>query len=638
MSAGNPTTPAASSTESTHPTSSRSWLITANNVTKGSAFAKFIREYPCTYGIMCYEKGKKEQRDHVHAYYQFASPKSFSTIRKAFLKMTAHIDHPRGTLAQIQAYIKKDGDFVEWGAATQQGRRNDIHEVTAMLDSGASMGDVARAAPELFVKMYRGFQEYALRTNNHPRTFRSAVIWRWGKYGTGKSWFVKNKHAGNLYIKEPAHKWWNGYAGQEAVLIDDFDATDGFWRTKEGLRTLLRLIDEGPCQVEFKGGMMEFNSRFIYITSEHHPSTYWSGNELDQVLSRIASVTECVEDHRKDRTSSAAEALRVAEELYARTRMVESMSHASSSSSSSSSTDDALPTATTGAGGLPDASDAQQQDPPILLDDSADSDFLDELFGDSDEDLTECPTPSAISHALDEREAPSRNPLIPGTDMEYRCEAGSGACRLPCCRPRRPVIMGRTASVPHPDVCEWMGVTYENAKAQAAAFQHQLQMDAEIAHYGRPLDDEERAGMLSAQYDPPVLPTQVPRTPQPVQYGAGAGGQGAYDLPACLRDLPPNPDAPPPAKVRRGVVSFASDTPRRIVTSDGVPPPMAFRRRVVPTLLETPVPSILADVRANVTPFRAVAQAAPGRSASAARDLMDARMGTIPPNSPNDTA
>lgn len=281
-----------------------------------------IKGCKAVYAIMCFEAAPTTGQAHIHVYYQFRSPKARSTLTKYFQAWKPHLEACRGNHLQNVTYCKKGGDWEEWGAPLQQGQRTDINNLTDMIDQGKTMAEIARADPSTFVRCVGGLMQYLRKTRDIPRDFRSACTWIHGEFATGKSYFVKQKHGDSLYIKEPAHKWWNNYEGQEAVLIDDFDAADGFWRTKEGLRTLLRLLDEGPCQVEYKGGMQEFNSRFIYITSEFHPSHYWSGNELNQVVSRIGSIQHFTTKFASNRKRSAEEALRSAEEYHARRKMV----------------------------------------------------------------------------------------------------------------------------------------------------------------------------------------------------------------------------------------------------------------------------------------------------------------------------
>jgi hypothetical protein len=46
-------------------------------------------------------------------------------------------------------------------------------------------------------------------------------FWYWGAPGLGKSHAVRTSEK-DLYLKAQ-NKWWDGYTGQKAVLLDDFD-------------------------------------------------------------------------------------------------------------------------------------------------------------------------------------------------------------------------------------------------------------------------------------------------------------------------------------------------------------------------------------------------------------------------------
>lgn len=74
------------------------------------------------------------------------------------------------------------------------------------------------------------------------------------------------------YIKDPRTKWWDGYMGQENVIIDEFRGTID-------ITHLLRWLDKYPVRVEVKGGSVPLCARRFWITSNLDPRMWYP--ELD---------------------------------------------------------------------------------------------------------------------------------------------------------------------------------------------------------------------------------------------------------------------------------------------------------------------------------------------------------------------
>jgi len=67
----------------------------------------------------------------------------------------------------------------------------------------------------------------------------------------------------SLYVKAQ-NKWWDGYQGEEAVLIDDFDLQG------KCLGHYLKIwSDKWKCTGEIKGSTIPLNFKRIYITSNY---------------------------------------------------------------------------------------------------------------------------------------------------------------------------------------------------------------------------------------------------------------------------------------------------------------------------------------------------------------------------------
>lgn len=107
-----------------------------------------------------------------------------------------------------------------------------------------------------------------------PRQWKSQVLVFWGATGTGKSKYA-NEIAPNAYWKTPDTKWFDGYRGQEDIIIDDFTAAT-FSRD-----FMLRFLDRYPMKVECKGGHREMVAKRIIITSNFHPNEWWKEKDGD---------------------------------------------------------------------------------------------------------------------------------------------------------------------------------------------------------------------------------------------------------------------------------------------------------------------------------------------------------------------
>jgi len=113
----------------------------------------------------------------------------------------------------------------------------------------------------------------------------------WGNTGTGKSRSAWASAGMEAYPKIPTSKFWDGYAGHEHVVIDEF-------RGGIDIAHVLRWFDRYPVIVETKGAAVVLRAKTIWITSNLHPRDWYP--TLDylsyQALERRLEITEFEEE------------------------------------------------------------------------------------------------------------------------------------------------------------------------------------------------------------------------------------------------------------------------------------------------------------------------------------------------------
>ena len=203
-----------------------------------------------------------------------------------------HLEPAKGTGIQNVTYCSKGGDFWQGGVAPKgQGKRTDLDNVCDLINSGSSLSDIAEQYPSQVIKFGQGITRL-IQMKVERRFFKTEIFWLWGPTGSGKSRYAWDA-APTAYMKSSSHKWWDGYLGQETVILDDYRPSK-----EMPFNLILNLFDRYPLSVEIKGGMMEFTSKVIYVTSPFSPNQIcdnyeWIGTEMrDQLLRRIDHVIQ----------------------------------------------------------------------------------------------------------------------------------------------------------------------------------------------------------------------------------------------------------------------------------------------------------------------------------------------------------
>ena len=142
------------------------------------------------------------------------------------------------------------------------------------MDNGYSDKDLAEDEETFptWAKYPRLYKDYTRLRSDQQRSWPTATKVFWGGSGVGKSRRALFEGGSDAFwLPRPlanGQVWWDGYDGQETVVIDDFTC----WIP---LNQMLRMLDRYPLNVQTKGSTVPFKPRTIIITSNFNPRNWY---------------------------------------------------------------------------------------------------------------------------------------------------------------------------------------------------------------------------------------------------------------------------------------------------------------------------------------------------------------------------
>ena len=199
------------------------------------------------------------------------------------------------TQEKLAKYCKKDGNFVEKGAYStkqQQGKsEKDRYEKAWAM---AKSGDLEAIDADIRVRCYgtlkRIYNDERLDSKN-LKDLEGPMEheWYFGEGGTGKTMVARKENPG-AFIKS-CNKWWDGYKGEEVVIVEDFDIRH------ECLTHHMKIwCDRWIFPAEVKGASFKIRPRKIIVTSNYKMEDIWKNDaQALQALTRRYKVREFTE-------------------------------------------------------------------------------------------------------------------------------------------------------------------------------------------------------------------------------------------------------------------------------------------------------------------------------------------------------
>ena len=232
-------------------------------------------------------------RKHIQCFIQLKQPKTIVALRalipdssNSWMKEVHTAAHIKNLIAycskpsKTRFVLGDSDDFRVWPSITAflvKGQRSDLALLISKIQGGASNLDMLMD-PEtdgIYARYHRHashIREVLLESIGKKERNVSVYV-LFGEAGSGKSRYAHDNY-GDIYVPPLSHKggalWWDGYDGQEAILLEDFDGEDDM-----SIRTFNRLTDRYPLRIQRKGGTTWACWTTVVITSNKAPDKWW---------------------------------------------------------------------------------------------------------------------------------------------------------------------------------------------------------------------------------------------------------------------------------------------------------------------------------------------------------------------------
>lgn len=250
------------------------WCFTINNYTEEEH--ELLKALECNYLVIGKEVGENGT-PHLQGFVTFKGQKRLSAMKE--INRRAHWEPAKGTSEQAANYCKKDGDYFEKGevpsnsigAKAEKRRWDDAKEL-------ARAGNINEVPSDIYIKYYRTLKEIAKDNMVKPPDADDVTgIWIYGEPGVGKSRKAREDYP-DAYMKMQ-NKWWDGYQGEDYVILDDLDC-------KELGHHLKIWADRYAFLAETKGGAINIRPKKIIVTSNYNIDHFEWDEDMKNALKR----------------------------------------------------------------------------------------------------------------------------------------------------------------------------------------------------------------------------------------------------------------------------------------------------------------------------------------------------------------
>ena len=277
----------------------RGWCFTINNPRSKTLFPDGLPE-SIKYIVYQFEIGK-EGTPHLQGFLYFVKPKRMAAIKKIAYKNSedasvtpfagAHLEVAKGSPQQNKDYCtkaetRKEGPWELGEFPKGSGERTDLAAAAQMLKDGKSLKELAESMPELFIRNWRGLEQFNAKINPaKKRTVKVTCIQ--GPAGICKSsWVYSLGDVKQASITKDGQLWIPNYAGEKRLLLDDFTGQLPY-------NLFNRICDGWAFDAPTKGGFVAAEWTEVYICTNIEPTEWYpahvgvNNDFVDAVYRRI---------------------------------------------------------------------------------------------------------------------------------------------------------------------------------------------------------------------------------------------------------------------------------------------------------------------------------------------------------------
>jgi Putative viral replication protein/RNA helicase len=234
---------------------------------------------------------------HLQGYVYFKNAKHFNALKKINQRISWRTCDASPEDNRDYCLKEDTSNYFETGlcpvSQKRKGERGGEAEAERWKDArvAAEEGRLEDIPDDIYIRYYRTLKEIKKDHMIKPSDLDNIEnYWIWGKPGCGKSRSARERFP-DFYPKM-MNKWWDGYQGEENILLDDFEL-DG-----KVLGHHLKIWgDRYAFVAENKGGAISIRPKRIIITSNYSPDMVFGEDQemLAAVLRRFN--VECMSEY-----------------------------------------------------------------------------------------------------------------------------------------------------------------------------------------------------------------------------------------------------------------------------------------------------------------------------------------------------